>query len=263
MILFRAREQLHRGQEIEQDLDLLTEQRLLATLQSEDFFLSSDEANEVLNRLSIESNPSIIDRAMLRNTIQQDIHSLHAAESKFSEKLKEYEATDHEWNHLLQKQDAAKVTLSERRLEELEARKALELAQRKVAEAKTQLLSSTSALRGIEQRVRKSAFEMDRVTSSLSQKQEKVRAVLKKKVDLARGGIQVDYLTEDDLTALRRKEIQLLGESKQVARMATRLQSRAEKLRSRAEAIESLQGTGQATISDGGAGTNSTVVHGQ
>jgi hypothetical protein len=259
----RAQEQLNRGQEIEHDLETLTKRRLLATLHSEDFFLSSDEAHDVLNRLSIESHPSIIDRAMLRNTIQQDIQSLHLAEAQFSEKLKEYEATDQEWNDLLKIQDEAKVNLSKRSLEELEARKALERAQRKVAEVKTQLVSSTNALRGIEQRVRKSAFEMDRVTSSLTQKQEKVRTELKKKVDLAKGGIQVQYLTEDDLTALRRKEIQLLGESKQVARMATRLQSRAEKLKNRAEALEALHGTGEMTNNNGSAGTNSTMMHGQ
>jgi hypothetical protein len=259
----RAQEQLNRGQEIEHDLETLTKRRLLATLHSEDFFLSSDEAHDVLNRLSIESHPSIIDRAMLRNTIQQDIQSLHLAEAQFSEKLKEYEATDQEWNDLLKIQDEAKVNLSKRSLEELKARKALERAQRKVAEVKTQLVSSTNALRGIEQRVRKSAFEMDRVTSSLTQKQEKVRTELKKKVDLAKGGIQVQYLTEDDLTALRRKEIQLLGESKQVARMATRLQSRAEKLKNRAEALEALHGTGEMTNNNGSAGTNSTMMHGQ
>eukprot|EP00980_Cylindrotheca_fusiformis_P004675 scaffold992_cov116-Cylindrotheca_fusiformis.AAC.10 len=258
----RAKEELKRGQQIEEDLDRLTEQRLLATIQSEDFFLSSEEANDVLNRLSIESNPTIIDRALLRNTIQQDIESLHEAESKFSEKMTEYEATDREWNLLLQKQDEAKITLSQRQLEELEARRALELAQQKVAEAKSQLLLSTNSLRGIEQRVRKSAFEMDRVTSALNQKQEKVRSALKKKVDLALGGIQVEHsLTEEDLTALRRKEIQLLGESKEVARMATRLQSRAEKLRNRAEALESLQRTNGQHHRPNGA-TNSTMMYG-
>jgi hypothetical protein len=74
---------------------------------------------------------------------------------------------------------------------------------------------------------------MDRVTSSLSKKQEKVRSVLKKKADMMNGGIQVEYLTEEDLTSLRRQEIKLMGESKQVTTMVTRLQSRAEKLQTR------------------------------
>lgn len=234
----RAQEQLGRAFEIEQELERVTKRRLLATLQSKDFFLSSDEANDVLNRLSIESTKSMVDRAMFRNTVEQDIQQLHVVEAKFSEKLKEYEETDKEWNHLLEEQDLAKMNLSERRLQEIEARKALERAQRQVAEAKTQLVRSTNELRGIEQKVRKSAFEMDRVTSVLSRQQEKVRNALRKKADLIKGGIQVDYLTEEELTSLRRKEIELLGESKQVARTATRLQSRAETLKTQAESLD-------------------------
>ena len=235
----RARDQLNRGKEIENELDALTERRLLATLQSKDFFLSSQEATDVLNRLSIESeNPTVIGRAMMRNTIEQDIRLLQVAEAKFSEKLKEYEDTDKEWNDLLKEQDEAKVSLSKRRMEEMEARRALELAQKQVAEAKSQLLTSTNALRGIEQRVRRNAFEMDRMTSKLSQRQEKVRASLKKKVDQARGGMEVEYLTEEDLTALRRREIQLVGEQNQTRRKATQLQTKADTLKNQADNLE-------------------------
>jgi len=242
----QAQDQIDRGNEIDDELDALTEHRLLATLQSKDFFLSSQEATGVLNRLSIESeNPTILGRAMMRNTIEQDIHSLQVAEAKFTEKLKEYEMTDKEWNDLLKKQDEAKMNLSKRRLEELEARRALELAQKGVTEAKSQLLTSTNALRGIEQRVRRSAFEMDRTTLTLSQRQEKVRASLKKKVDQARGGMEVEYLTEDDLTALRRREIQLVGEQNQTRRMATRLQSKADSLQNHAENLEPANGEGE------------------
>ena len=244
--LHRAQEQLNRGQEIEKELDALTEKRLLATLQSKDFFLSSQEATDVLNRLSIESeNPTVFGRAMMRKTIEEDIQLLQVAEAKFSEKLKEYEETDKEWNTLMKEQDEAKVNLSKRRMEELEARRALEAAQKQVAEAKSQLLTSTNALRGIEQRVRRSAFEMDRMTSKLSERQEKVRASLKKKVDQARGGMEVEYLTEDDLTALRRREIQLVGEQNQTRRKASQLQTEASSLKSKADSMEPKNGQGK------------------
>lgn len=242
----RAQNQLNRAKEIEDELDALTERRLLATLQSKDFFLSSQEATDVLNRLSIESeNPTLLGRAMMRNTIEQDIQLLQAAEATFSEKLKDYEETDNEWNDQLKKQDEAKTNLSKHKMEELEARRALEMAQRQVAEAKSQLLTSTNALRGIEQRVRRSAFEMDRMTSTLSQKQEKVRASLKKKVDQARGGMEIEYLTEDDLTALRRREIQLVGEQNQTWRQVTQLQTEAGSLNSKAEQYEAVNGHGE------------------
>ena len=80
--------------EIQQQLEMVTEQRLLATLQSEDFFLSSEEALDVLNRLAIENTQNLVDRAMLRKTIEQEIESLQISESKYSETLTEYERTD-------------------------------------------------------------------------------------------------------------------------------------------------------------------------
>ena len=122
----------------------------------------------------------------------------------------------------------------------------MERAQRNVAEAETQVVTSTNALRGIEQQVRKTAYEMEKVTSSLNKRQQKVRNALKKKAQLITGGQMLgDSLSEEELTSLRRKEIQLLGESKDVARMVTRLQSRADKLQSRAEALEAWQRIGK------------------
>ena len=244
--LHRANKEISRGMEIQQQLEMVTEQRLLATLQSEDFFLSSEEALDVLNRLAIENTQNLVDRAMLRKTIEQEIESLQISESKYSETLTEYERTDKDWNRLLKSQDQAKINLSEARLQEIEARKALERAQRNVAEAETQVVTSTNALRGIEQQVRKTAYEMEKVTSSLNKRQQKVRNALKKKEQLITGGQMLgDSLSEEELTSLRRNEIQLLGESKDVARMVTRLQSRADKLQSRAEALEAWQRIGK------------------
>jgi hypothetical protein len=82
---------------------------------------------------------------------------------------------------------------------------------------------------------------MDRITSTLAKKQQRVREALQKKTDLMKGGIQIQYLSEEDLTALRRREIQLIGESKQVAEMVARLESRAEKLKHRAEQLKNWQ----------------------
>jgi hypothetical protein len=79
----------------------------------------------------------------------------------------------------------------------------------------------------------------------LSKKQDIVRNALRKKADMMSGGIKVEYLSEEELASLRRKEIQLMGESRQVARMVARLQSRAEKLKIRAEALEKYQESGQ------------------
>ena len=248
LILFvfchRAKKEQQRADEIEEELNSVTEKRLFATLQSSDFAISSDEAKEVLDRLDIDDSVSIVDRAMLKNTIEKDILSLEEAEKTFSEKLEQYEQTDNEWNELLKEQEVARNEVSERKAQEIEARKALEQAQRMVSEAKAHLVMTSNTLRGVEQKVRKNAFDMDRVTSTLSKKQDKVRNILRKKADMVSGGIKVEYLSEDELTSLRRREIQLMGERKQVARMVARLQSRAEKLKIRADALEKYQRNG-------------------
>jgi hypothetical protein len=197
-------------------------QRLFGTLESSNFALSSDEAKQVLDRLDIDDTVTIVDRAMLENTTEKEIQSLEEAEMRFSEKLQQYEETDREtfgetesgrnWG---KKGHGTRTTIGGG------------------GQGTLGHDFHCTPRCGATSRVRKNAFWMDRVTSSLSKKQEKVRSVLKKKADMMNGGIQVEYLTEEDLTSLRRQEIKLMGESKQVTTMVTRLQSRAEKLQTR------------------------------
>lgn len=228
-------EQKKRANEIGAELKNVTEQRLFATLNSEDSALTSDEAKLVLE--TINGQGSTMVDTFSKISIERDIKSLQDAELKFSTRLQQYEETDQEWELLLSEQEGAKATLTERKKQEIEARQAYDQAQKMVAEAKAHLVTTSNALRGVEQRVRKNAAEMDRVTSALAKKQQKVRAILRKKADMMSGPVAVEYYDEDDLASLRRKEIQLIGESRRIATMVERLQSRSEKLRARAEAL--------------------------
>ncbi|KAG7366222.1 heat shock protein [Nitzschia inconspicua] len=237
----RAREEAEKGEEIAKELDAVKEKRLFATLQSTDLALSSSEARDVLERMHVDDTVSIVDRALLRNTIEQEIESLSNTEAQFTEKLEVYEEADREWNDLLVKAETAKDNLTIQKNKEIEARKAFDEAQKNVSDAKTALVQTSNELRSVEDQVRKNAQEMDRITHTLSRKQERVRNALKKKTELMKGGIQLQYLSEDELTALRRREIQLMGESKQIADMVARLESRAEKLRNRAAKLNEWQ----------------------
>ena len=239
--LYSAKQEEERAKQIVDELNAVKEQRLFATLQSPNTALSSNEAREVLERLHIEDTVSIVDRAMLRHTIEEEIQSLSETEDQFTEKLQVYEETDREWNFLLGKQEVAKNTLTERKNEEIEARKALADAQKNVSEAKEELVDTSKALSGVEQQVKKYAQEMDRITATLSKKQERVRNELKKKAELMQGGIQMRYMSEEELAALRRRELQLLGESQQIADMVARLESRSIKLKNRAEKLKEFQ----------------------
>jgi myosin heavy subunit len=202
--------------------------------------LSSDEAKQVLDQI-ISSTATENDRPQNIQRIEKDVEALQQTEKIFIEKLKAYEKMDREWNSLLSKQEFARNDLTRRKREEAEARKKLDEAVRMVSEAKANLVATSSALKNIEYVVRKNAFEMNQVTFTLTKKQERVRDSLRKKATMSNGGIQLDYLSDEDLVALRRKEMQLAGESEQLASMVVRLSARAEKLKARAAALDRYQ----------------------
>jgi hypothetical protein len=252
----RAKEEQERAITLEQELNNVKEKRLFAALHSPKFTLSSDEAKDVLDRLDRVAEerhvqkPTKVGR-ILSTSIDKDIMQLEQAEKSFQDKLAHYEETDREWHNLLYLNEAAKAALSDRKEQEIDARKALERAQQMVTQAKAHLVTTSNALKGVEQRVRRNSFEMDRVTSSLAKKQERVRVTLRKKVNVENKGLRVDYLTAEDVEALRQKENRLSGETKQVSMMVARLQSRAQKLKVRAEALEKWQQSGDSTIMKG------------
>ena len=192
----------------------------------------------MLEELSSEDAVSFVSRDMKKAAIEKEIQSLRNTENQFTENLETYNKIDREWSVWLTKQEEAKKNLSEKRKEEIEARKAFDNAQQMVVKAKDDMVSASNTLRGVEQEVRKSAEEMDRVSTTLSKKQERVRNALRRKTELMKGGIHVEYITEQEVMSLRRKEIQLMGESQQIATMVARLQSRADKLKKRAELLE-------------------------
>jgi chromosome segregation ATPase len=235
---------------------------LFATLTSSDFALSSEEARQVLSKLDPKelqaSEPSMLDRAMNKKSIAEEIDSLADLEASFTDKLILYEETDSQWNNLLSQRDSAKMTVSTSKIAEIEARKSLERAQRMVAEAKEHLVTTSKALRAVEQQVRKNALEMDTVTTQLTRNQERVRTALKKKTEM---GMGTPNLTEADLAVLRQKEVKLLGESAQIELMVARLSSRAEKLKMRGIALERWEQNGRPDLN--GANNGSTTASSQ
>jgi septal ring factor EnvC (AmiA/AmiB activator) len=255
-LYFRAQNDEMRGREVQEELNAVTEKRVLASLQSDQLALSSDDAKLVLDRITSSYTES--ERAQNVHRIEKEIESLKQTEQAFMEKLQMYEQSDRDWNSLLEKQETGKQELTRRKMEERDARKRLDEAIRLVSEAKAILVTTSTALRNVEQKVKRNASEMDRVTFTLSKKQEKVRHTLRKKADSVNGGIQLEYMSEDELTALRRKEMQLEGESQQLANMVARLSSRAEKLRARAEALDRFQ-KNEEHASNGGVVSNTSI----
>ena len=225
--------------ELQEELLSVTQQRLLATLQSDKTALSSEEARQVLEHLSAGEEMDRKQNAVQR--IEKDIDALQETEQIFMDKLRTYQQTDVEWKTLLSRQESFRNNLTQRKREEAEARKRLDDAIRGVSEAKANLVAVASPLRNIEHVVRRHASEIDQVKFTLSRKQERVRQALRKKANLSNGAIQLQYMSEEDMAALRRKEMQLSGETEQIATMVARMSARAEKLKSRAAVLDSLQ----------------------
>jgi hypothetical protein len=255
----RAEEKRKRAKKVNQELVRVTEQRLFATLQSPNFALSSDEARQVLLKLGPnEEAISMIDRAMNKKSIEEEINSLSEAEASFSEKLNTLEDYDSQRNILLSQQVDAKMTLSANGLAGIEAKKALERAQRMVADAKEYLVVTSNALRAVELQVRRNAAEMDTVTTQLSKNQERVRNALRKKSETVMAESEIQNPTEEDLAVLRQKEVKLMEESAQIEMMVARLSSRTEKLRMRGIALERWQQNGRPELN----GTNNSTAMG-
>ena len=231
-----------KAQTIYDELHSVKEKRLFSSLQSDEYEpLTSCEAAEVLEKLSSNDTVSFVHRSAKKDKIEKEIASLRTTEQHFTKKLESYTEIDKEWNQWLTKQEDAKKTLDRNKQKEFEARQALDTAEKNVYKASTDVLAVTNKLRGVEQEVRRSAQEMDRVSTTLSRKQEKVRNALRRKTELMKGGITVQYVTAEEVKMLRRKETQLMGESKQIATMVAKLQSRADLLKQRAEALEQLK----------------------
>ena len=239
--LHRAKNEEEKAKSIIDELDSVKEQRLFASLQSSEYALTSSEAEEVLSNLTGEDTASFVDRSTKKTNIEKEILSLRNTEKQFTEKLESYSEIDREWTTWLTRQEDARETLKEKKQEEVEAREALDSAEEMLVKASSDVKDVSNKLRGVEQEVRRSAEEMDRVSTTLSRKQERVRNALRRKTELMKGGIQVQYITVEEVKQLRRKESQLVGESQQIATMVARLQSRADNLKERADALERLK----------------------
>ena len=235
--------QEEKAKSLNQEYNFIKEKRLFASLQSPEYSLTSNEAEEVLDKLDDCNTLNFQKKASAKtsSSIRKDIDALRSTEEQFTEKLESYTELDREWNQWLTKQESARATLRQNKQREEEARRALDTAREDVTNSNADVIAVSNKLKVVEQEVRKSAQEMDKVSTSLSRKQEKVQRALKRKTELIKGGMAVEYITPEEVKQLRQKESQLLGESQQIATMVAKLQSRADQLKKRAEALEKLK----------------------
>ena len=235
--------QEERAKLLSEEYNFIKEKRLFASLQSPEYSLTSNEAEEVLEKLDDKNTVNFQKKANVKASasIRKDILALRSTEEQFTERLESYTEIDREWNRWLTQQESARKRLRENKQREVEARKALDTAKEDVINADADVLAVSNKLKGVEQEVRRSAQEMDKVSTSLSRKQEKVQRALKRKTELMKGGIAMEYVTAEEVKQLQQRESKLLGESQQIATMVAKLQSRADQLKRRAEQLDQLK----------------------
>ena len=269
-LMERAEQEEFKLRELNQQVEAVTEKRLFATLQSDQYALSSDEAGMVLDRLGLrvtaDASPLL---KVARSNIANEIELLRDAETTFQNNLSQYEQTDVQWNDLLAEEEDAKATLEEMQRIENQAREAWERAQRDVRDAKERLASTANTLRSVERQVKVSASDMDKITQQLSKRQDNVRNFLRDKVQAMREQeLDVPYVSEDKLQYLLHEESKLVSKRDKAKTMVDNLISRASKLEARSEALERWQQQGQSNdqvngrndYRGGGNGRNGTTT---
>ena len=172
----------------------------------------------------------------MKQPLIRDINCLQEAEKDFDDKLQaqlQAEKQVEQTREALWKADTKARGAVEK---EMEARRALEEAQREVIATRQALLDWKNIYEKAENQHRKATHDVDKVSLTLMRKQERVRTALRRKeeevLDLHESA-SLDTLGISDLERLRKEEEYLRAESTRLDDRVKRLRSRARKLKRR------------------------------
>ena len=255
----RALEETERAMEVQSRLRDVIDRRINLALRIPKSSLSSSDALKLLDGLNIIDSVSIFEIIRLKHTILYEVKQLQQVEAEHTIKAGQQENST---RLLAQKTDAlqqAELDAQEAVEVESAARKALELAVKRVADTKQLVNDLTQARNAEEISYRKMTAEVNRISRPLVHRQEKVRNALRRKQEALRlekakqqavvsepddekneGMLpSIQSLGFADLEKLRKEEILLKAECNRLDEQASRLLSRAASLRVLAEGQES------------------------
>jgi len=262
----RALDETERSIEVHANLSAVINKRMHLALRTPNSSLSSSDALKLLDGLNTKDSLSLMDMVRLKHTIVYQIGKLEEVETEYSFKSGKQQKSAQQFaqltDSLRRAEHDAKIAVEE----EVAARKALELAMTRAAQAK-QFMKNMSHLRQLEEMaLQKTTTDVDRVSPVLARRQEKVRKALRAKEEAIKSQkakrrnerkffakadndddedfrlSSIQGLGLADLEELAKQEILLMAESKRLDELASRLLSRAAKLRARADSIESERG---------------------
>mmetsp|Transcript_31867 Transcript_31867/g.46894 ORF Transcript_31867/g.46894 Transcript_31867/m.46894 type:complete len:560 (+) Transcript_31867:86-1765(+) len=275
----RAKTDLDRANRIRADLSTVIDRRLNLSVFVPNSAISSDEAMHILDGLNTLDKVSVVDRMMLKNTVQYEIEALEELEENYYTKADERNMADIEYKDKLEALQQAEVNAQAAMEAEKRAREALEAAERLVANSRQDLAECSKALTQVDTWRKRTVTETERVHQQLDRKREMVRKALLRKeeeyiqpsaTNLSSSGsttIDNDVFTStststtnnlsesfsimandvqqmgdtaiNEVIKLRKEETFLSTECQRLEERASRLRSRARKLRLRSEGIRS------------------------
>jgi curved DNA-binding protein CbpA len=249
----RALEESQQAVELEQKLLDITERRLTMALHTPGSGLTSVEAMIIWDDFNhtVGGRLSAWDRALLKHTIEYEIHELQQAEMTFVETQEADSEAQKQYQLSVQARLKAHQELVDAEQAEQEARRILAASEQRVLKSKLDLEDVVRGLAHAEANAKKIDYEMERRSLDLVKQSEKVRNALraKEKEVCSIKGLPVDDFAVDQVSAerlqelkeLRREERLLAQNSARFESKAARLLSRASKLKIRAEELDKLR----------------------
>jgi hypothetical protein len=252
-----AEEEIIEAKKIRKDLIAVVDKRLQVSLTTPNSGLSSAEAFKLLRALDLMDGSNSVDylttmeRLTMKHTIEHDINDLEANEMEYFDMVADRTVAVEKFRYT---QVALKQAVREAMTavqSEIDARKALQMAQELVPEIKQSFSTLTKEFTSIQNEEVKVAKDVEAIAETMAKRQEKVReALLRKELELddmrkKEAGESISYVTptpEDDspelleeVERLRKEERSLAADSARREEKIARLLSRAAKLRARSD----------------------------
>lgn len=245
----QARKESALAAKTKQELQDIVERRLSMALHTPGSGLTAAEALIILEDFNstIADDLSAWDRAMLRHTVDYEIHDLQKVEASFVQAQKADTEAQLSYQNCLQVNFQANKNLVMAEKDEVRARTIWEVARDRLLEAKKNVTISLRELAQAEAQARKSDWEIEVRSLALEKQAEKVRIALRQKEKLVfkqRGLDPPESDAQDneerlkELNKLRKREQMMAQTSKRLELIASKLFERAQALRERAQELE-------------------------
>jgi hypothetical protein len=193
----------------------------------------------------------------LRKYIEREILELEATEVDYYEKLADQSDAIERFKDTQVALKQAARDAKQAVQDELDARRALERAQKRVLTTKQAVNDLSKSFSKIQSLEEKATMEVESISDALRKRQEKVRIALRKKqleID-NESRLRADKVDEEEVVIdaeedlafmdaiekLRREEANLIKENERIERTISKLLSRSNNLKLRAEQFDSLK----------------------